>query len=78
VFGELQQRHSGDADGLGRNGINVCGMERRLLRHGNLLGDDEFSEGGHGDIQYHTSAVCLDRYRSGDGQRNGDEQSDGN
>ena len=50
LFGELQQRHPGDADGIGWNRLNLRGMERSLLRYRKLLGDDERGAVGNGDV----------------------------
>ena len=78
LLSELQQWHSGDADGGGRFRLHIRRLERSLLRNWNLLGDHERGAVGDGDIQHYAGAVCFDRDGSWNGNRNGDEQSGGN
>ena len=78
LLSKLQQRYASNADRGRWFRFDVCGMERRMFRHGNLLGDHEFGEGGNRDIQYHSGPICSDRYRSGHRKRNGNQQSVGN
>ena len=75
VYGELQQRDLGDADGHTGEWFNVCGMEWSLHRNRQLPGDDEPGPERDGDVHCHT--VCPDGDGSRNGQRNGDEQSGG-
>ena len=75
VYGELQQRDLGDADGHTGERFNVCGMEWSLHRNRQLPGDDEPGPERDGDVHCHT--VCPDGDGSRNGQRNGDEQSGG-
>ena len=73
LFSKLQQRHSGDIDGDGRNGLNLCRMERGVFGYRKLFGDDERGTVGNCDVQFHASAICSDGDRSRSGKRHGNE-----
>ena len=72
MYGELYERHSGDANGDSERRIYIYGVERSVHRDGKLRGDDECS--GVGDSFVYGDDVRVDGDGSGDGNGNRDEQ----
>jgi len=50
VFGDLQQRHVGDADGNSGSRLYFYGLERRMHGHGFLRCDHERGQIGNGNV----------------------------